>query len=58
MFLRPFVLGSNLDIRFSLVPNRFQRMKETHPKMWDYCIREENGLGIGKVLDFIDVKYE
>lgn len=39
-------------------PNRFQRMKETHPKMWDYCIREENGLGIGKVLDFIDVKYE
>ena len=39
-------------------PNRFQMMKETHPKIWDYCIREENGLGIGKVLDFIDVKYE
>jgi len=38
-------------------PNRFQRMKETHPKLYDYCIREENGLGLGKVLDFINVKY-
>lgn len=39
-------------------PNRFQLMKETHPKMYDYCIREENGLGLGKVLDFIGVDYE
>ena len=38
-------------------PNRFQRMKLTHPKLYDYCIREENGLGIGKVLDYIGVKY-
>jgi 3'-phosphoadenosine 5'-phosphosulfate sulfotransferase (PAPS reductase)/FAD synthetase len=40
-------------------PNRFQRMKITHPKMYDYCIRptEENGLGLGKVLDYIGVKY-
>jgi len=38
-------------------PNRFQRMKQTHPKQYDYCIRENNGLGIGKVLDFINVKY-
>lgn len=35
-------------------PNRFQRMKITHPKQYDYCI---NQLGIGKVLDFIHVKY-
>lgn len=21
-------------------PNRFQRLKETHPKLWDYCMRE------------------
>jgi len=35
-------------------PNRFQRMKETHPKIYDYCI---NNLGIGKVLDYIGVKY-
>jgi len=41
-------------------PNRFQRMKITHPKQYDYCIRpiEENGLGLGKVLDYISVKYD
>ena len=35
-------------------PNRFQRMKETHSKQYDYCI---NKLGIGKVLDYIGVNY-
>jgi 3'-phosphoadenosine 5'-phosphosulfate sulfotransferase (PAPS reductase)/FAD synthetase len=36
-------------------PNKFQRMKITHPKLWDYCIHK---LGCGKVLDYIGVKYE
>ncbi len=36
-------------------PNRFQRMRKTHPKHYDYCI---NKLGCGKVLDFIGVNYE
>lgn len=36
-------------------PNRFQRMKCSHPKHYDYCI---NKLGLGKVLDFIGVKYD
>lgn len=35
-------------------PNRFQMMKETHPKQYDYCI---NKLGLGRVLDYIGVKY-
>lgn len=35
--------------------NRFQQMKETHPQIYDYCI---NKLGIGRVLDFIGVKYD
>lgn len=35
-------------------PNRFQRMKVTHPKLYDYCI---NNLGLKEVLDFINVKY-
>lgn len=34
--------------------NRFQMMKKTHPKLWDYCI---NKLGIGKVLDYINIQY-
>ena len=41
-------------------PNRFQRMKENYPKQYDFCIRpvEENGLGEGKVMDYIGVKYD
>ena len=40
-------------------PNRFQRMKTTHPKLYEYCIKDWDlgGLGIGKVLDHINVNY-
>lgn len=36
-------------------PNRFQRMKKSHPKQWAYCI---NKLGMGEALSFCGVKYE
>lgn len=36
-------------------PNRFQRLKDTHPKQWDYII---NHLNFREVLDFIGVKYD
>ena len=50
-------------------PNRFQRLKETHPRQYEYCIGggemvdgkwqpSKEGLGLGKVLDYIGVKYE
>lgn len=50
-------------------PNRFQRLKETHPRQYQYCIGggemvdgkwqpNKEGLGLAKVLDFIGVKYE
>lgn len=50
-------------------PNRFQRLKETHPRQYEYCIGggemvdgkwqpNKKGLGLGKVLDYIGVKYE
>lgn len=50
-------------------PNRFQLMKETHPRQYDYCINggefvdgmwmpNKKGLGLGYVLDYIGVKYE
>lgn len=35
-------------------PNRYQRLAETHPKLYKYCIDD---LGFGKVLDFIGVEY-
>jgi len=40
-------------------PNRFQKMKITHPKIYEYCMKpiEEGGLGLSKVLDYIGVKY-
>lgn len=41
-------------------PNRFQRMKTTHPKQYEYCMKpvKEGGLGLATVLDYIGVKYE
>lgn len=41
-------------------PNRFQRMKETHPRQYDYCMRpvEEKGLGLREVLEYIGVPHE
>lgn len=50
-------------------PNRFQRLKETHPRQHQYCIGggefvdgkwqpNKEGLGMGYVLDYIGVKYD
>lgn len=50
-------------------PNRFQRLKQTHPRQYEYCINggemvngkwqpNKEGLGLGKVLDYIGVKYD
>jgi 3'-phosphoadenosine 5'-phosphosulfate sulfotransferase (PAPS reductase)/FAD synthetase len=36
-------------------PNRFQRMKVTHPKQYAYCIDK---LGLREVLEYIGVPYE
>ncbi len=44
------MFGVHLEQR----PNRFERMKKTHPKLWNYCIYK---LGIGEVLDYIGVEY-
>ena len=40
-------------------PNRFQLLKETHPKLYEYCMRpwDEGGLGMDEVLDYIGVKH-
>ena len=36
-------------------PNRFQRMKQTHPKQYAYCMEQ---LGLKEVLEYINVPYE
>ena len=35
-------------------PNRFQILKNTHPKLYEYCIDK---LKLGEVLDYIGVDY-
>lgn len=35
-------------------PNRFQRMKEKHPKIYEYCMKE---LHMKEFLDYINVEY-
>ena len=39
-------------------PNRFQMLKETHPKLWNYCMKswDQGGSGMKEVLDYIGVK--
>ena len=41
-------------------PNRFQRLKQTHPKLWEYCMKpvSEGGLGMKEILEYIGVKIE
>ena len=41
-------------------PNRFQLLKESHPKLWNYCMKpwDEGGLGMKEVLKQINVKIE
>ena len=41
-------------------PNKFQRLKETHPKIWEFCMKptDKGGLGMKEVLDYINVPYE
>lgn len=40
-------------------PNRFQQLKETHPKIYEYCMKpwDEGGLGMDEVLNYINVKH-
>ena len=40
--------GAHLEKR----PNRFERMKHTHPAQWRYCMKN---LGMAEVLDFVGV---
>lgn len=58
------MFGCHLDKE----PNRFQRLKKTHPRLYQYCINggqwkdgkwmpSNDGLGLGYVLDTIGVKY-
>lgn len=40
-------------------PNRFEKMKQTHPKLYEYCMKpiEEGGLGIDEVLNYVGIQH-
>lgn len=40
-------------------PNRFQRMKETHPKQYEWCMKpiSEGGLGLDEVLKYAEIPH-
>lgn len=40
-------------------PNRFHKMSKTHPKLYNYCMkdRDEGGLGLSEVLEFAKIKH-
>lgn len=42
-------------VHLGKLPNKFQLMKQTHPKIWNYCINE---LNLREPLDYIGVPYE
>lgn len=46
------LFGIHLESKMKM--NRFERMKITHPRQYKFCIED---IGLGKVLDFINVKY-
>jgi hypothetical protein len=41
-------------------PNRIQQMSRTHPKLYEYCLKdfEAGGLGLKKVMDFVGIDYK
>lgn len=58
------MFGAHLD----KCPNRFQKMKQTHPRQYEYCITggemqdgkwkpNKEGLGLGFVLDYLNIDY-
>lgn len=48
--------GAHLDE----LPNRFQLLQKTHPKLWRYCMKswEDGGLGMREVLEYLGIPYE
>jgi len=46
--------GCMFGVHLESSPNRFEKMKEQHPKIYDYCI---NKLELNKILDILKIKY-
>ena len=40
-------------------PNKIQQLAKTHPKLYEYCLRdwESGGLGLARVMDFVGIEH-
>lgn len=54
-YLRTGCMFCMFGVQHEKQPNRFQRMAETHPAQYKYCIEK---LGLGAILDYINVPYK
>ena len=46
-------------VQYEESPNRFEKMKLTHPKQYEWCMRyvDKGGLGLDKVLSYMNIKH-
>lgn len=46
-------------VQYEESPNRFEKMKMTHPKQYEWCMRdvEKGGLGLDKVLTYMNIPH-
>lgn len=44
-------------LQFEGKPNRFQKLKKSHPDLWEYCMKplESGGCGLQTVCDFMNI---
>lgn len=46
-------------VQYEQEPNRFQRMKITHPKQYEWCMKDadKGGLGLDKILSYMNIPH-
>lgn len=46
-------------VQYEKSPNRFEKMKITHPKQYEWCMRDvdKGGLGLNQVLNYMGVPH-
>ena len=46
-------------VQYEESPNRFEKMKMTHPKQYEWCMRDvdKGGLGLNKVLNYMGIPH-
>ena len=46
-------------VQYEKSPNRFEKMKITHPKQYEWCMRDvdKGGLGLNQVLNYMRVPH-